>query len=277
LRVVLTRGDDAISPTAHYTAAVWAGNGLSHPALATTEGRVLRAALWPALTASRLAGGPSLDAMLLARHRLIDRLLEAAVADGRVAQVIEVAAGLSPRGWRFSRDHPDLTYVEADLPGMAARKRRALERAGARHRVADLDAFAADGPDSLAALAETLDHDRGLAIVTEGLLNYFDRDAVLDLWGRIAATLREFPDGLYLSDIVLRDSAGDPVAWLASGALSVFVRGRVHVHYAGRDAAAAALRQSGFSRAAIHDPTELGETARGADRVRVIEAATNVS
>jgi len=45
--------------------------------------------------------------------------------------VIEVAAGLSPRGWRFRRRYGDrLTYVEADLPAMAARKRGALERMG---------------------------------------------------------------------------------------------------------------------------------------------------
>ena len=60
---------------------------------------------------------------------------------------------MSPRGWRFTERHPDLLYVEADLPDMAARKRAALgadRRARRRHRVVDLDALRRDGPRSIA-------------------------------------------------------------------------------------------------------------------------------
>src|SRR3954451_15365522 len=95
----LRRGSDAISPTAHYTGHVWSRNGLSHPALATNEGRLFFAAFQPTMLASRVAGGPTLEGMLLARHRIIDALLESAIEDGRVAQVVEIAAGMSPRGW----------------------------------------------------------------------------------------------------------------------------------------------------------------------------------
>ena len=55
-------GPEAISPTAHYTGEVWSRNGLSHPALATTEGRLMHAALRPGLALSRALGGPALDA-----------------------------------------------------------------------------------------------------------------------------------------------------------------------------------------------------------------------
>src|SRR4051794_18949676 len=172
---MLGRGPEAISPTAHYTGAVWARNGLSDPAFETLEGRVLHDGLWPLMTTVRLVGGPTLEDFLLARHQIIDGLLEDAVVDGRVGQVVEIAAGMSPRGWRFSREHPDLVYVEGDLPAMAARKRRAVERAGGTHRVVELDAF---DPASLEDLAATLDASQGVAVVTEGLLNYFDRDHV---------------------------------------------------------------------------------------------------
>ena len=94
---------DRISPTAHSTGYVWARNGLSHPELATREGRVLFEALQPAMLASRATGGPTLESYLLARHRAIDALLERAIEAGEVSQVIEVAGGLSPRGWRFGR------------------------------------------------------------------------------------------------------------------------------------------------------------------------------
>src|SRR4051794_28241533 len=118
-------GPDAISPTAHYTGHVWVRNGLSHPELATVEGRAFYAALTPLMMFSRASGGPTLEGGLVARHRVIDELLARAIDDGSVGQVVEVAAGMSPRGWRFSRRYEDaITYVEADLQGMAERKRR---------------------------------------------------------------------------------------------------------------------------------------------------------
>jgi O-methyltransferase involved in polyketide biosynthesis len=124
---------------------VWARNGLSHPELATTEGRVLFESLQPAMMISRAIGGPTLEAYLLARHRAIDARLERAIEDAGVSQVVEVASGLSPRGSRFATRYGDrLQYIETDLPGMAARKRTALERMGSlseHHRVRELDAL----------------------------------------------------------------------------------------------------------------------------------------
>ena len=94
-----TRGSDAISPTAHYTGYVWYRHGLSHPGLATPEGRALYHAARPFNFGARSLGGPTLEGFLLARHRAIDALLDQAISSGAVGQVIEVAAGLSPRGW----------------------------------------------------------------------------------------------------------------------------------------------------------------------------------
>src|SRR5437763_604462 len=164
-----------IGPTALYTGRVWSRHGLSHPELDSVGAKVLHTAAEPAMRASRVIGGPTLEAFLLARHLVIDALLEEAITGGRVTQVLEVACGMSPRGWRFTERHPDLVYVEADLPGMAGSKRAALGRIGRpdTHRVADLDALADDGPLALAAVAEReLDPDQGLAIITEGLLSY---------------------------------------------------------------------------------------------------------
>src|SRR5918992_4033897 len=108
----LRRGPDAISPTAHYTGHVWGRNGLSDPRLATLEGRLLFDALAPAMAASRALGGPTLEGLLLARHRIIDQQLAGAIDDGWVAQVIEVGCGMSPRGWRFVERYGErLTYV----------------------------------------------------------------------------------------------------------------------------------------------------------------------
>src|SRR5690606_29067941 len=100
-----------LSPTAHYTGQVWYRNGLSDPAFTTREGERLHRIIAPLNAGSRAIGGPTIDGMLLARHRLIDHLLETAIAAGEVSQVIEIAAGLSPRGWWMSRRHAGLRYV----------------------------------------------------------------------------------------------------------------------------------------------------------------------
>src|SRR4051794_20713807 len=168
----LRPGPEAISLTAHYTGRVWGRHGLSPPELATVQGRLFFDLLAPAMTVSRALGGPTIEGLLLARHRIIDDLLASAIDEGRVAQVIEVACGMSPRGWRFAQRYGErIAYVEADLPGMAARKRRALERIGPldeHHRVVEVDARSDAGPGSVAALASSLEPSRGLAIVTEG-------------------------------------------------------------------------------------------------------------
>jgi O-methyltransferase involved in polyketide biosynthesis len=273
---------EAISPTAHYTAFVWARNGLSHPALVTTTGRVLFNSLRPAMALSRTTGGATLEGFLLARHRLIDHLLEQAIARGEVSQVIEIACGLSPRGWRFAQRHGDrLTYVETDLPQMVARKRSALERTGPlglHHRLAELDALTDEGPSSLRALVEDLDRQRGLAVITEGLLSYLARSDVDGLWRRIADTLSAFPSGLYLSDLHLRADTSGPQAAAFRVALAAFVRGSVHIHFGDEAEAEAALSAAGFGSATLHNPADLADRLRlhrrDAALVRVIEATS---
>jgi O-methyltransferase involved in polyketide biosynthesis len=274
----LVRGGSAtISPTAYYTGHVWARNGLGDPGLTTTAGRALFLAGQPVLVPVDLLGGPTLEHFLLARHRIIDRLLDHEIRAGRVGAVVELAAGMSPRGLRFVREHDEVEYVEVDLPAIAEQKREALARLGTpsvRHRVAAADVFG----DEFPALFHGLDAGRGVAVVSEGLLNYFPTDRVELLWGRIASELRRFPTGLYLSDLHLR--GGAPLVDRAfATALGVFVRGRVHFHYEHAAAAEATLVAAGFDSAQLHAPAEYAEElpgmcAAGADRVRVVEART---
>ncbi|HEY1358420.1 MAG TPA: class I SAM-dependent methyltransferase [Thermoleophilaceae bacterium] len=237
---------ERISPTAHYTGYVWARNGLSHPELASWEGRVLFETVRPSMLVFGLLRGPTLEPYLLARHRGIDARLEDWITPG--AQILEIAGGLSPRGWRFKRRHGrKIDYVEADLPDMAARKRQALARMGAMHRVEDLDVLR---PGDLEELAATLDPGRPLAIITEGLLSYLDRDDVLDIWRRFAETLSGFSGGLYLSDLHVVEDASGPHVEFFRLLLSAFVRGQVRVHFEDAAEAVAALEAAGFAEAA---------------------------
>lgn len=276
--------EDRVSPTAHYTGYVWARSGLSHPAFVSAEGRLLYSALRPLNAASNLLGGPTLEGFLLARHRLLDHLLTAAIDAGRVSQVIEIAAGLSPRGWSFAETYGDrITYIETDLPAMVARKRKVLGDIGSlsdRHRVVELNALAGDGPASLRELAATLDPAHGTAIITEGLLNYFDRDTVLRMWRRFARTLAGFSHGTYLSDLHVQGDSNPTLTRAFTLGLSAFVRGRVHLHFTDVGDATSGLLASGFADAVLHVPGEfpriVGNRPNLAARmVRVVEAASS--
>jgi O-methyltransferase involved in polyketide biosynthesis len=263
----------ATSPTAHYTGYVWARNGLSHPELSTVEGRVLFESLRPAMTVSGLLRRGTLEAYLLARHTAIDTLLERAIEEHGITQVIEVASGLSPRGWRFTQRYGDrITYIETDLPEMAERKRRALERMGARHRVEAVDALEEDG---LAKLAGELDAQAGLVIITEGLLGYLATDTVTALWRRFATVLDGFASGRYISDLHLAGVQTREVRAFRV-LLSAFVRGRVYLHFEHAEEATAAVLAAGFRHASLLPSLRItGTDGNGAARLsHILEAST---
>jgi O-methyltransferase involved in polyketide biosynthesis len=264
---------ERISPTAHYTGYVWFVHGQSHEAFATRAGRMMYRALKVPSVAARAAGRPTLEGMLLARHRLIDLRLAQLIDAGEVSQVVEIASGLSPRGWRLTQHFPELTYIETDLPAMAARKRALLAKVGAHHKVVELDALSETALDAVTA---AIDPARGTAIITEGLINYFDHDTVTAMWARFARALRRFPRGVYLSDILLRQGNRDTRMRTFGKLLSMFVRAPVHVHFEDAAEAEHALVDAGFT-PSIHDPRDfLGQLPdlelAGAGRVRVIEA-----
>lgn len=274
-----------ISPTAYYTGHVWCRHGLSPAALDTREGAVLFQLARPLMrVARRFTGGVTLEDMLLQRHRVLDHLLGNAIEDGRIGQVVEIAAGMSGRGVRFAKRFDSLIYVEADLPAMAARKRRVLRSAGlesARHHVVTLDVLRDEGPDSLPeATRELLDPKRGTAIVTEGLLNYFDKTAVTGMWRRFARLLSRYPHDLYLADVHLEGSVAHvPAVRGFRRMLELFTRGRTHLHFHDADEVTDGLRANGFATARVHRPREHAGVLEipalgGPDVVHLIEAST---
>jgi len=235
------------------------------------------------IAASRTLGGPTLEGLLVARHRIIDSTLDDLIQGG-VSQVVEAACGMSPRGWRFSKRYGErLTYVEADLPAMARRKRDALARMdslGERHRVAELDILREGGPGSLESLTEELDPAHGLVIVTEGLLTYFDDETVDGLWARLAGVLGRFSKGVYLADLRFARPERGVAERAFDVILGAFVRGKVHAYRGDEATAAAALRGAGFKEARLHWGDEHPAAAGlhgdpGASVVGIIEATAN--
>lgn len=187
-----------ISFTAHYTGYIWYQMGLSHPVLASVKGERLVALMNPLEGLMERFVGGSMRSTLKQRHALIDRQLDRLIEQYPDLQVLEIAAGLSPRGWRYRLANPKMTYVEADLPDMANIKRDAL--AGIENpapRVVGADLFS----DELFALFDSFDTTRPLVIISEGLVNYFTKDMLQQLWSRLATGLNAFPIGVYLTDI----------------------------------------------------------------------------
>ncbi|MCQ8896125.1 class I SAM-dependent methyltransferase [Limnobacter humi] len=270
-----------ISPTALYTAQVWQESGRSVPELASLPAKALYTALSPAMAMSRSFGGPTLQDFLLARHDLIDRQLHQAITSGKATQVLEIAAGLSPRGSRFVQEYgDDITYIEADLPGMVAQKRKLLEQRLAvcpYHRIEVIDAFATDGVHSLAGLAAQLDPERGLVIITEGLLNYFDRASVLDLWTRVGQTLSGFQRGFYFSDLHFSSHNDDLLSRAFAAALGAFVRGKIHLHFSSIGEVQQLMQQRGLACEVLNPSDFAAElascTTAGAHLTRVLSAS----
>ncbi len=251
---------DNIAVSALYTAATWHWAGLANADTVTPANAHGVFKLVNAYMVFYRWLNPrsySLPYQLLHRHSAIDYLLK----HSGCQRVIEVACGFSPRAATFSAD-PACWYVEMDLPAMIAHKQAQLEASAAGRailarpnlqlRAGDITThdFAAD-----AGNAPT-------AIITEGLMMYFNREQQLPIWRSIATALQA-SDGLYLFDYIPL-SEEPPRSWLGR------MLHHVRVHWFGivgdfaydnrdRDAVAADLRRCGFSHVQCHVTGEVAD------------------
>lgn len=239
-----------VSPTAIYTAQVWQKHGRSFEELSLPLGPLFYNAMWPAMTASRMVGSPTLEDFLLARHDLIDHHLHEFVKQGGT-HVIELASGYSPRGMRFIREYgSNVYYTDTDLPDMAANKDKRLSQfkaANPNYAVKPVDAFAVDGEHSLSYLIKQIPADKPVAVVAEGLLNYFSPESLAMLFNNLGSAMKGRPHCLFVSDIHVQSDNQGPLAEAFVQLLSAFVRGRVHLHYKGQQQAKQALRKAGLT------------------------------
>ena len=112
--------------------------------------------------------------------------------------MVEIAAGLSPARLALRRALWRAAHIYRDRPArdgraQAGRRSQQAGSLGASTGCCRLDALSDDGEHSLASVAAGLEpRPAASPIITEGLLSYLDRDAVLGLWGRIARISRLF-------------------------------------------------------------------------------------
>lgn len=120
---------------------------------------------------------------LVARTKLIDDAIADALAHG-CDRVLNLAAGLDARPYRL--DLPsDLTWVEADLPGLLAEKTQVLADQTPRCRLTRTAVDLADPHVRDAFFNEALDGATKAFVLTEGLSMYLQASDIAALSGAI--------------------------------------------------------------------------------------------
>ena len=132
-----------------------------------------------------------------ARYKTTDQI----IARYHITQVLEIAAGLSPRGLAMTED-PNVVYVAADLPEILQQEEAIAEsilaklnihRPNLYYRIAN-----ALDRESLLQAAIPFQSGKPIAIITEGLLGYLTRDEKETLAGNIRDLLRQH-DGIWIT------------------------------------------------------------------------------
>ncbi|MFT5063641.1 MAG: O-methyltransferase involved in polyketide biosynthesis [Gammaproteobacteria bacterium] len=263
---------------------MWYRYGLSHRAFTNAAGRSLDRLFSKLAQPAIKVTGLSFDDLMLARHRGIDDALTQAIDTGHVTQVIELAAGLSPRGWRMTKKYGEsILYVETDLPHMITRKETLLDRnrlRGPRHSVQAINVLSASGADSLAALFDSLDPTQGVAIISEGLLNYLDDQQLMFALNNIANVLQTHEHNIFLADYYLNDEIKGVITTTFLAMLKTFVRGHVSIHDANVEMATRRLKQCGFTKVTLPTADTLPSNKTlngsiGARKVHILQASAH--
>ena len=219
-----------ISFTAHYTGYIWYSMGISHPVFATRKGKFLARLVHPLESWAEKNVGGSMRSTLKQRHAMIDQHLDQLIAQHPQLQVLEIASGLSPRGWNFRTKHPEINYRELDLPDMAKIKTQALKQIDPHApEVLTGDIFTQD----FERIFQSFDPERPLVVISEGLINYFDQILLNKLLQGITEYGASFQELHYLTDIY-----PEPVKnrlarfiWASSKLLKVMSRSAFTFHF----------------------------------------------
>lgn len=197
-------GNQRIGIPAYFTSHAWVEARFDYAHLfETRRGRFMFKALEPLLL---LLGflGPAVrlhNEYLFVRHFAH----EARLRQTGPGCIVEIGAGLSPRGVAFATTDPDLRYIEVDLPNMVAAKRRALGDypLPPNYFLGTTDLLGEDFCESLPEKPRPGDR---VAVVTEGVTDYFNMPEKHTAFRNICSLLRAHGGGRYLLDIYAREN-----------------------------------------------------------------------
>ncbi len=258
-----------ISFTALYTGHTWYRQGWSKGFLTNPKAALLYQSLRPFNWAMEKTVGFNIDEVLVLRHQTMDLRIKELIEREGITQIVEIACGLSPRGLMFSEAYPELKYIEADLPAMAAKKRALLSANNGlkpNHQVVACDIFDRQVDHSLdALLGKNIDLERPTIVITEGLVNYFTLTNISDFWFRLARLLKKLPKAYYMSDLLL-----EPLQFplkeavhVAGKALALLTRADVTFHFHYCDEVIRHFEALGFSSCLLFRPEDLDQAGHG--------------
>lgn len=200
---------DAVSPTARvvsYLRSCGTGLSFAEPLTCAAQGRQLLEDLGIADAGVRA----KLALLFACRYQCIN----AAVSQRGTHQVLEIAAGITPRGLDWSRRRPGTVFIESDLPALMRVKAKALrdailqdcvERRGILH-CCGLNAL---DLDSIQHALEYTDSRSPLVLVTEGLLLYFNEAELQQFLTNMRTVLTKHPRATWVVDMVSRKELAD--------------------------------------------------------------------
>ncbi|KXZ66478.1 class I SAM-dependent methyltransferase [Acinetobacter venetianus] len=247
-----------ISFTAHYTGYIWYQMGISHPALATAKGKTLAALVHPIESWAEKYVGGSMRTTLKQRHTMLDHDLQELIQQYPDIQVLEIACGLSPRGWWFRQHYPNITYRELDLPDMAATKQAALQQIeGEVDDVLSVDLFT----EAFASAFGIFDPKRPLVIISEGLINYFEKPLLQQLIKSIVTYGQDFKELHYLTDLYPEPTQNKlaTIIWNSSRLLKWMSRSAFSFHFKTPAEVESFFYEAGFKQVVIQQPKQFFE------------------
>lgn len=242
-----------ISFTAHYTGYIWYQMGISHEALATAKGKSLAYLVHPIESWAEKYVGGSMRTTLKQRHTMLDHHLEKLIQENPDLQVLEIACGLSPRGWWFRQHYPSITYRELDLPDMAQTKQNALQQIEKNApEILSVDLFT----EAFAQAFEVFDPNRPLVVISEGLINYFDKDLLKQLIQSIAHYGTAFKTFHYLTDLYPEPIKNKlaTLIWNSSKLLKLMSRSSFSFHFKSPQEVQDFFKNAGFQHATVEQP-----------------------
>ncbi|MCX5469505.1 class I SAM-dependent methyltransferase [Acinetobacter nematophilus] len=243
-----------ISFTAHYTGYIWYQMGISHPLLATSKGKRLAMIAHPIESWGERFVGGSMRTTLTQRHTILDDRLHQLIAQFPDLQVLEIAAGLSPRGWWFRQQYAQIDYRELDLPEMAKTKQAALKLIDPNSpEVLSIDLFTQDFQNAF----KVFDPQKPLVVISEGLINYFNKNLLKQLIQSIADYGKNFKALHYLTDIYPEPVKNKlaTVIWNSSKLLKLMSRSAFTFHFISPEHVRHFISGTGFKKIEVIQPS----------------------
>ena len=243
-----------ISFTAHYTGYIWYQMGISHPLLATSKGKTLAMIAHPIESWGEKYVGGSMRTTLKERHTMLDDRLRQLIEQSPDLQVLEIAAGLSPRGWWFRQHYPMVDYRELDLPDMAQTKQNALKQMDEKSPdVLSVDLFTEDFQKAF----DIFDRNRPLVVISEGLINYFTKELLQQLIQSIVDYGKDFKTLHYLTDLYPEPVKNKlaKVIWNSSKLLKIMSRSAFSFHFVSPEEVRNFMQHAGFRQVQVIQPS----------------------